>query len=719
MNIVKTNEGTYHVYSGNPDNAMLYRYGILTKDTYMEPDGGCEETSEGIVLHTPLKDANFLCYQQAEGYQLQIPMDKGERIFGGGDANRNQLMIRGMKIDLVVDDFVSYGPMPIILSDKGWALFINSTYHIVLDCGKTNSDVLVIDVPKGSLDIYLFRADTIKGLLYRLTAVTGRPTMLPKFAYGLSFVENEQIDARGFLADVKSFRDRDIPCDIVGLEPAWMSKHYDYSLEKKWNPDTFYIPYWLEENTSSDFTFFYPMRMMGMNLSLWTCCDYDLLYAEDNDFKEVTQETKDKEGTIKDVHLAQGIKMDKITDKTTPWFEHLKKFVDNGAAGFKMDAANQVLHHRDRLWGGKYLDEEVHNVYCVLLAKQMNQGYKAYTGRRPFYYTAGAYAGTPQYAATWAGDTGGGENTVISLMTHAMCGHSNTTCDLEAADAHAIHYGFLTPWSQYFCWDSWKYPWFLGEEMEQLIRFYAKLRSSLVPYIYTMAHIAYESGISILRPLPLMYENTDRFDNVKNAYMFGDKFYVAVFDMNLKLPEGKWIDYWNGDVYEGDVQYQIPNGRGGALFVKEGSVFVTMKPQKYVLEKEHDYVINVYPGKDDQFSLYEDDGFTYDYQEGLYCTTDIRMQNTSQNGFELVVCQRKGRFDGRPDNGSDIRKNSIPEIKACGEVRDMEIRIFGKKPKSILLDGTNVDFDCVDHAVVFVMNASLHSVRDVVYQIEY
>lgn len=719
MKINQINPGSYHIYSGNRMASMLYRYGILSQDKEVTPDKGCEAVLEGCILHTPVRDVNFLCYERAEGYELKITLAAGERLFGCGDAQREQLMLRGLKINITIDDYISYGPMPILLSDNGWAVLINSTYSVIMDCGASDPNAVIVKVAKGAPDIYLFRADSLKGLLYRLTRVTGKPAILPKFAYGLSFVENEQTDAKGLLWDIRTLRDRNIPCDVMGLEPNWMTKHYDFSTNKKWNKEQFYIPYWEPENTSSDFTFFYTMRKMGMNLSLWLCCDYDLLYAEDDNFEEVVERQKGIAEGIVDQHLAEGVNMDQITDRKNPWFEHLKKFVDNGAAAFKLDGANQVLHHRDRLWGGKYLDEEVHNVYPVLLAKQMVNGYKDYTDRRLFLYTGGVYVGTQQYAATWAGDTGGGEKTVLSLMNHAMCGHSNTTCDLEVKDPRTIHYGFLTPWAQYFCWANWKYPWFLGDETENLIRFYANLRSSLVPYIYTMAHVAYETGLAILRPLPLMYEHTDRFDMVRNAYMLGDKFYVGVFDMNLKLPEGKWIDYWNGDVYEGDISYQIPYGRAGALFVKEGSVFVTMKPQKYVLEKEHDYIINVYPGSDDEFSLYEDDGFTYDYQNGGYCSTDIKMQNTDNNGFELVVCKRKGSFDGRLGNGSNISDNSIPEIKPCGNVRDMEIRIFGKPPKSIYCGGEKIAFCYENKTTAFTLGADLHDKNDVIYSIQY
>jgi len=717
MNIRKLQDGIYHIFEGDPNASMLTRYGILNTGIECDNDGVCEETDNGFVFHASKGDVTFSKSVVGDGYTLTALLDEKERLFGAGDATREKLMLRGLKIKITIANVVSYGAMPILLSDKGWAILLNTTYNSLLDCGATNPDELVLGVNKGDLNIYLFKSDSLKGLIDKLTTVTGKPAILPEFGYGLSMVNNdENINTRELLWDVKATRDENIPCDVMGLEPKWMEKFYDLSIDKKWDPERFYVPKWAPQ--SGDFTFFYPLRMMGMNLSLWLCCDYDLLWYEDGLVKEEEKE-ENVQRHIVDEHLGIDVKSDKITDRNVPWFEHLKKFVDQGVAAFKMDGARQILSHSDRIWGGKYLDDEVHNVYTVLLSKQMVNGFKEYTGRRLMYNTAGVYVGTQQFAASWAGDTGGGADTILSLMNHAMCGHSNTTCDLEPKDPMAIHYGFLLPWAQYFCWSSWKFPWFMGDKTEKLIQYYANLRSSLVPYIYTMARKAYDTGLPILRPLSLMYEDTTRFDDVKNAYMLGDKLYVGVFDMNLKLPEGRWVDYFTGDVYEGDISYDIPEGKSGALFVKEGSVFVTMKPQKYVLEKEHDYIINVYPGSDDTFSLYEDDGYTYDYREGKYCTTDIRMENSSQKGFDLTVCNRQGSFDGRPDNGHDIVNNGIPEIKPMGEVRDMQVKIFGKKPSSVKLGANDVDFEYQDGASTFVLPADIHKSGDVTFKINF
>ena len=422
--LFQTNENTYHVIVGKESSSMLSRYGVISgEDTRIE---NCEVLSadDTRVTFSAKRKLNIEVCENAGGHTYIMPLGTGERIFGLGDANREEIMIRGRRITLHKANVSCYGPMPIILSSDGWALFVNTTYSTIFDIGATKSDELRIEVDGGMVDFYLFKADTLLGLTRSVTIITGRPMILPKFAYGLTVVHNEKINAAQLLEYTRLYRQYDIPCDCMGLEPYWMDKYYDFSTEKKWDPERFYIPYWKPQNTSESVTFFYPLRMMGMQLSLWLCEDYDLFYKEENSLEEKKTDGFSEDAEILDFHLENmTIYQDKVTKICEPWFEHLKKFVDNGATAFKLDASNQVLEHPDKLWGGKFLDKEVHNVYPVILAKQMNEGYKEHTDRRIMINTSCAYVGTQKYAATWAGDTGGGPKTLVSVMNYSMCGH--------------------------------------------------------------------------------------------------------------------------------------------------------------------------------------------------------------------------------------------------------------------------------------------------------
>lgn len=730
MKIKRIGDGVFRVTAGRGHVSMLSRYGIFReelRESYA-PEARCAECEGGFTFTGTRRTFNArLLTGDDGGFSLSIPLSDKDRIFGCGDATRDHLSLRGTRQFICVANVSSYGPQPILLSSEGWGLIVNSTYRMVFDIGAADPDMLTVTAMEGRADFYLLAANDLPALVRELTDITGKPMMLPAFAYGLTFVQNEQTDTRAMLENICRFRDRDIPCDIFGLEPSWMVGRYDFSTGKRWDPEKFYLPHWCPPGQSGTFTFFFPMREKGMQLSLWLCNNYDLLYEEDRRAGVEQEDTSEadaamreqyaKNGEIVDEHLIAVWRDNKITNPNEPWFEHLKKFVDNGAACFKLDGSNQVLEHPDHTWGDRYSDREVHNIYPVLLAKQMQIGFREYTDRRLMLYTAGAYAGTQQFAATWTGDTGGGPRTLIANLNYAMCGHTNTTCDMDVLNPRGMHYAFLSTWSQHLGWANWLYPWYLSEERENNFREYARLRSSLFPYIYSMAHIASMTGIPVTRPLPLIYHETDRYDNTKNMYMLGESLLVGAFDMRLDLPDGEWIDYFDGKAYSGKIEYQPLPGKGGALLVKSGSVFVTMKPQKYILEKEHDYIVHLYPGGQGSFTLYEDDGFTYDYENGGYAETPMAIADTKDGGIRFTLLRRRGDFGGRPDNGHNHFQNSIPKIDGIRPVRDMTAVLHGRIPGEILLDGEPVPFTVNRQDAVFTIPAAAHAERDLLYTI--
>ena len=710
LSLLKINESVFHVREGEKSLSMLSRYGVLKEEG--SPAQNCEAISvEGgeVTFSSKKRKIGFSVDRYGDRFTIEAKMAADERLYGLGDSNREGIMHRGREIILYKSNVKCYGPMPILLSSDGWAIFVNTTYESVFDIGKTDKDTLMIKVYGGQIDFYLFKAESLLGLVQSLTLVTGRSMMLPKFAYGLTVVNNEDIAIPQLLEYTRLYREKDIPCDVMGLEPSWMQVHYDFTLDKWWNKDKFYVPYWQPKNTSSAGTFFHPMRRMGMQMSLWLCEDYDLFYHEEGVLPKAKDESGFPEGTeIQDAHFANATeRQDKITNPSEPWFEHLKKFVDNCAAGFKLDASNQVFAHPDRLWGGKFHDDEVHNVYPVILAKQMNEGFRAHTDRRIFTNTSCAYVGTQQYAATWAGDTGGGAKTLVSVMNYAMCGHSNTSCDMATTDPYSVHYCFLSAWAQQNFWNSWNYPWYMDRELYDRYVFYARLRSTLIPYIYHAAHQAYAEGTPIMRPLALAYEG-EGYDDVTNAYMLGDSLYVGAFNMHLPLPKGEWIDYFTGKHYTGGdyIDYEPQGITAGALFVKSGAVVVTMKPQKYILEKDHDYIVNLYPSeKAGKSAIYEDDGFTFDYENGGYAITEITSSGIKDGRLTLTVGARQGDFSGRPDNGHDLRANSIPKIDGMHPLSDLKVVLHGCHPKSVTLAGKKILFTYAGADAEFLITA--------------
>jgi alpha-glucosidase (family GH31 glycosyl hydrolase) len=596
--------------------------------------------------------------------ELAFGLSPDERLYGFGDINRDRIQRRGQRIDVWVRNVFSYAPIPFVMSSAGWGLLALSTRKQTFDLGASDDGILRLSSLDPAVDVVLFAADSMIDVLSASTALIGRPMLLPQWAYGLTFACNQQADAREMLEDALHLRDHDIPCDVIGLEVDWMQTRYDYSTEKRWDPERFHIPHWMlveSKNTNwgdgKDHTFFGALDRLGYKLSLWLCCDYDLSFeaerrasTPDEPSAAVESEWTSPDDIERDERLQRKVMMDEQTKPDEAWFEHLKQFVDQGVSGFKLDGANQVLDHPDRAWGNGMRDDEMHNLYPVLLGQQMQDGFAEHTGRRALVYTAGGYTGIAQYAATWAGDTGGGPRPVVSMLNHGLSGHSNTSCDMLVFSPEGIHFGFLQPWSQITSWAYWRHPWLLGEKLEAVFRDYAKLRYRLLPYIYSMAYAASQTGVPILRAMPLMYPEDRSCDNLLTHYMLGDSLLVGAFTTDVHLPAGEWTDYWTGERHLGpaDITVAPPENRGGPLFVKSGAILPTWPDMSYVGHRSVERIgLDIYLGADGSITLYEDDGDTLAHKSGAWATTSVRCVDDGSHAT-ITIDPRQGSYAGMP-----------------------------------------------------------------------
>ena len=590
------------------------------------------------------------------GFSFSLKLHEDDRIYGLGDLTRDRLEMRGLRDAAWVWNVKSYAPMPVFWSSRGWGIFINTTWKTELDLDFAGDSVVQVSCEGGTPEVFFFVADSPAQMLSRITEITGRPCLLPKWAYGLTFVCNLKANAREVLDDALAMRREGIPCDALGLEPGWMSVDYDYSTGKTWHPERFYFSSWAPQDT-----FIAALKRLGFKLSLWLCSDYDLTWEEERAVKKAEAESRADHGSNghhpddfeKDPHFGHGpCLMDKLTVRDEPWFDHLRQFVDAGARAFKMDGALQVNEHPDRLWGGKYLDAEMHNLYPTLLSKQMYEGFRRHCGLRPMVYSSGGYVGIQRYAATWAGDTGGGAKPLVSLMNHGMTGHSNTSCDMQVTTAEGIHFGFLQPWSQVNSWAYWRHPWLLGEKLNAIFKAYACLRSRLIPYIYSLAHEAHETGMPILRAMPLVHPELPDSDECLNQYYLGPSLLVGAFTDLILFPEGEWFDYWTKQ-WAGRHDWENcvwPEDRGGLLFVRAGSVLPMAPVSDFIGQRpEEQLTLEVFPGGDTEFTLCEDDGESHAFEEGAVARTVFALKSSREAG-ELRITRREGCYEGMSES---------------------------------------------------------------------
>ena len=475
-------------------------------------------------------------------------------------------------------------------------------------------------------------------ILNEYTLVTGRTYVLPKWAYGLCFGPNMREEQFDILNDAVRFRQFDVPCDVFWLEPQWMEKRYDFSTKKKWNYDRFSPePYWLQDQypkTMHNRLFIGKLRSMGFHLGLWLCEEYDLSIQEEDIIAERT-----------------GGKL----SGQEHWMDHLTVFMDQGVEGFKLDPARTIDNHTNWKYYNGRTDKEMHNLNQVLLPKQMRELGRKYNGKRTWHHYCGGWSGTQRWTASTSGDNGGGKTALYDQLNLGMSGFLNTSCDVMSVprelEMQGLHFGLFLPWVQINSWFSMMHPFYYAKEEQDIYRFYVKLRYSLAPYIYSMALEAAQNGMPIVRSMPLCFPDDRNCDDMTYQYMFGDNFCVGIFTNEIYLPKGTWTDAWSGEkiVSKGETfTREYPSNRAGLLFIREGAIIPTQPDVEYLGARPFDRVIlKVYPHEDSAYTMLDDDGESYEYENGGVAST-LFESHERDGGVEVVVNPVQGSFKGMP-----------------------------------------------------------------------
>lgn len=569
---------------------------------------------------------------------LSFSMEDDERFYGGGSTSRDHIQHRGEFLRMWTTYQQTEIPMPFMMSSRGWGVYNNSTRKSFFDIGNQQKSKFNIINTFDEADFYLMMGKDMPAILNEYTLVTGRTYVLPKWAYGLCFGPNMREEQFDILNDAVRFRQFDVPCDVFWLEPQWMEKRYDFSTKKKWNYDRFSPePYWLQDQypkTMHNRLFIGKLRSMGFHLGLWLCEEYDLSIQEEDIIAERT-----------------GGKL----SGQEHWMDHLTVFMDQGVEGFKLDPARTIDNHTNWEYYNGRTDKEMHNLNQVLLPKQMRELGRKYNGKRTWHHYCGGWSGTQHWTASTSGDNGGGKTALYDQLNLGMSGFLNTSCDVMSVprelEMQGLHFGLFLPWVQINSWFSMMHPFYYAKEEQDIYRFYVKLRYSLAPYIYSMALEAAQNGMPIVRSMPLCFPDDRNCDDMTYQYMFGDNFCVGIFTNEIYLPKGTWTDAWSGEkiVSKGETfTREYPSNRAGLLFIREGAIIPTQPDVEYLGARPFDRVIlKVYPHGDSAYTMLDDDGESYEYENGGIAST-LFESHERDGGVEVVVNPVQGSFKGMP-----------------------------------------------------------------------
>jgi len=204
-------------------------------------------------------------------------------------------------------------------------------------------------------------------------------------------------------------------------------------------------------------------------------------------------------------------------------------------------------------------------------------------------------------------------------------------------------------------------------EIEAITRRYGELRYRLIPYTYTLARQARDTGMPLMRALWLHYPEDARARGVGSEYLWGRDLLVAPVFMKaaetreVYLPVGDWYDWWTGERHRGgqtvtrEVDLSIM-----PIYARAGAV-IPFDPARQYMDEEVDAptTIKVFRGADGEFTLYEDDGISLDYLQGRGTWTRISW-NDGQARLTIEPGAPPGAVNLLPE-GRDFMVELLPD----------------------------------------------------------
>jgi alpha-glucosidase len=543
-----------------------------------------------------------------------------------------------------------------------YGVFFDNTHKSFFNFGASNNRFSSFSADRGEMDYYLMHSHSVAGIIKEYTHLTGRMELPPFWSIGYQQCRYSYYPDKEVLAVAQTFRDKDIPADVIVLDIHYMEQYKIFT----WSKKDFFDPKGMIK------------KLKELGFEVVVMCDPGI--KVESGYKTYDEGVRNEvflkypDGTNYSGQVWPG--WCHFPDFTNPmtrqwWKEQFKEYIDLGVEGFWNDM-NEIATWGNMLpeniemsfEGNRATMRKGRNVYGSQMARSTYEGTKELLGgKRPFNLTRSAYSGVQRYSAVWTGDNVSYDEhmllgvRIVSSMGIggiAFAGYDVGGFVGEANKKLFARWVSIGAFSPFFRGHSMinsrdSEPWAYGEEVEQISRNYIKFRYQLLPYIYSLFHDASQTGLPVQRSLAIDYTHDYRIYDGKfyNQYLFGPYFLVAPVESDKEfvkvfLPHGEWYYLYNGQRYAGDSEFilecplhKLP------VFVKAGALIPMQSASSNTKTITDKLILHVYTGQSSSFVFYEDDGATFRYQEGDFAKRHIQY---SAEKREVVLSPVDGNY---------------------------------------------------------------------------
>ena len=569
---------------------------VITKKTWsMTYMRGNEVITKSAGKDLALMKMNFKGYTYDKGdgedtyIRQMLSLSVGELVYGMGERF-TPFVKNGQSVDIWNEDGgtsteQSYKNIPFYITNKGYGVLVNHPERVSFEVATEMVTRTEFSVKGSYLDYFLINGPTMKEVLTRYTDLTGKPSLPTPWTFGLwlstSFTTN--YDEETVMSFVDGMLNRGIPLRTFHFDCFWM-KEFHWS-DFLWDSRVFPDPAGMLKR----------IKAKGLNICVWI---NPYIGQESYLFDEGMKNgylIKRTNGQVWQWDAWQpGMA---IVDFTNPaackWFQDkLEVLLDMGVDCFKTDFGERIPTENVAFFDGSD-PVKMHNLYTYLYNKCVFDLLERKRGKgQAVLFARSATVGGQKFPVHWGGDCWsdyesmeeslhGGLSLLMSgfgFWAHDIGGFESTS----TADVYKrwVAFGLLSSHSRLHGSSSYRVPWVYDEEAVDVVRFFTRLKASLMPYLYKTAIDTSRSGVPTMRSMVLEYTEDKTCHYVDKQYMLGDNLLVApIFnDQSIAeyyLPKGTWTDFFTGEEKEGAGWITEKHGYLSIpLMVKENSIVV-------------------------------------------------------------------------------------------------------------------------------------------------
>lgn len=569
---------------------------VITKKTWsMTYMRGNEVITKSAGKDLALMKMNFKGYTYDKGdgedtyIRQMLSLSVGELVYGMGERF-TPFVKNGQSVDIWNEDGgtsteQSYKNIPFYITNKGYGVLVNHPERVSFEVATEMVTRTEFSVKGSYLDYFLINGPTMKEVLTRYTDLTGKPSLPAPWTFGLwlstSFTTN--YDEETVMSFVDGMLNRGIPLRTFHFDCFWM-KEFHWS-DFLWDSRVFPDPAGMLKR----------IKAKGLNICVWI---NPYIGQESYLFDEGMKNgylIKRTNGQVWQWDAWQpGMA---IVDFTNPaackWFQDkLEVLLDMGVDCFKTDFGERIPTENVAFFDGSD-PVKMHNLYTYLYNKCVFDLLERKRGKgQAVLFARSATVGGQKFPVHWGGDCWsdyesmeeslhGGLSLLMSgfgFWAHDIGGFESTS----TADVYKrwVAFGLLSSHSRLHGSSSYRVPWVYDEEAVDVVRFFTRLKASLMPYLYKTAIDTSRSGVPTMRSMVLEYTEDKTCHYVDKQYMLGDNLLVApIFnDQSIAeyyLPKGTWTDFFTGEEKEGAGWITEKHGYLSIpLMVKENSIVV-------------------------------------------------------------------------------------------------------------------------------------------------